>query len=98
MTKTEIYGGAFSGCEGLTSISLPANLTTIASGAFSGCTNLASIVFADKKGWKVYDNHDYSGTPTPISSTDLANTATVAKYLREGTFNGAYCYKYWKKG
>jgi len=37
--------GAFMNCTSLTSISLPASLTTIEVGAFQGCTSLKSIVF-----------------------------------------------------
>ena len=98
-TVTTIGYSAFSGCTGLTSLDLSActSLTLIGSYAFSGCTGLTSAVFADKNGWKVYDNGSYSGTPTPISSSDLDNAATAAKYLREGTYNGGYCNKYWKK-
>jgi len=45
----------------------------------------------------VYDNYDYSGTPTPISPSDLENEQTAAKYLREESDNGGYCNKWWKK-
>jgi hypothetical protein len=38
---TEI--GAFDGCTGLTSISIPASVTAISSYAFSGCTSLTNI-------------------------------------------------------
>ena len=93
-TVTTIGDNAFSGCRGLTSITLPANLTEIGGRAFSGCTGLTSVVFADKEGWKVYDNISYSGTSTSIN---LDNTATAAKYLRERTYNGGYSDKYWKK-
>ena len=94
---TEICNYAFYDCKGLTSITLPANLTQIGDSAFSGCTGLTSAVFADKNGWKVYDNGSYSGTPTPISSSDLVDTSKAAKYLRESTYNGGYSGKYWKK-
>ena len=94
---TTIGDWAFSECKGLTEIKLPANLTEIDYGVFSGCTGLTSAVFADKEGWKVYDNYDYSGTPTPISPSDLENEQTAAKYLREESDNGGYCNKWWKK-
>jgi len=94
---TTIGVAAFELCTGLTSIRLPANLTTIDRYAFYECTGLTSAVFADKNGWKVYDNDSYSGTSTPISSSDLASPETAAKYLREETDKGGYCDKYWKK-
>lgn len=40
---TEIGGGAFSECAGLTSITIPNGVTRIGSGAFSGCTGLTGI-------------------------------------------------------
>ena len=38
-----IAGGAFSGCSGLTSITIPNSVTTIGTQAFSGCSGLTSI-------------------------------------------------------
>ena len=40
---TTIGESAFSGCTGLTSITLPNSITSIGSKAFSGCTGLTSI-------------------------------------------------------
>jgi len=94
---TKIGFEAFKGCKALTEVKLPASLTEIGKSAFAGCTGLTSAVFADKNNWKVYDDDDYSGTPTPISSSNLADPATAAKYLREETYNGGYSDKYWKK-
>lgn len=94
---TKIGFNAFSECTGLTSIRLPASLTKIDWGAFSDCEGLTSAVFEDTNGWKVYAYFDYSSTPTPISSSDLDNVATAAKYLREKNNKGGYCDKYWKK-
>ena len=97
---TQIDDHAFSRCTGLTSVSLPASLTQIGWGAFYDCTGLTSVIFADKNGWKVYDNNSYSGTSTPISSSDLDNAATAAKYLRKwssGGGYGGYTNKWWKK-
>ena len=94
---TKIGDRAFSSCTGLTSITLPANLTQIGVYAFSGCTGLTSAVFADTNNWKVYDNDSYSGTSTTIEPSNLAEASKAATYLREGSYNGGYCDKYWKK-
>ncbi|WP_029410006.1 leucine-rich repeat domain-containing protein [Treponema pedis] len=88
---------AFKGCMGLTEVKLPASLTEMGSYAFNGCTGLTSAVFADTNGWAVYGNEYYSGTPTPINSSELATPATAAQYLRELSSYGGYCDKYWKK-
>ena len=93
----EIASWAFSSCTGLTSVTLPANLTQIGVYAFSGCTGLTSAVFADTNNWKVYDNDSYSGTSTTIEPSNLAEASKAATYLREGSYNGGYCDKYWKK-
>ena len=42
---TEIGDNAFSGCNKLTSISIPVNVASIGDQAFSGCTALTSITF-----------------------------------------------------
>ena len=40
---TSIRDGAFSGCTGLTSVTIPCTMTTIGNNVFSGCTSLKSI-------------------------------------------------------
>ena len=44
---TEIGEGAFSGCVGLTSVTIPGNVTSIGESAFSECTSLASMRIPD---------------------------------------------------
>ena len=40
---TEISSGAFSGCEELTSVTIPNSINSIGSSAFQGCNNLISV-------------------------------------------------------
>ena len=40
---TSIGGGAFRGCKGLTSVTIPNSVTSIGSYAFNGCTGLTSV-------------------------------------------------------
>ena len=42
-----IQGGAFSGCDKITSIEIPDGVTTICNMTFSGCTSLTSIIIPD---------------------------------------------------
>lgn len=44
---TEIGDEAFTGCTGLTSVSLPNSVTTIGQRAFYGCTGLASVIIGN---------------------------------------------------
>ena len=45
-----IRGGAFYGCTGLTSISIPNSITAIGNRAFEGCTNLTSVTINNSNG------------------------------------------------
>ncbi len=48
----------FSGCIGLTSVTIPSSVTSIGYGAFSGCTGLTTAVFVGNApsyfGWSVF--------------------------------------------
>ena len=58
---TSIGDSAFSGCSGLTEITLPASLKSIGSDAFQNCTSLATVTIESDDIYKVatgtYSNH-----------------------------------------
>jgi len=43
MAVTSIGDGAFYGCDSLTNVTIPNNVTNIVETAFAGCTNLTAI-------------------------------------------------------
>ncbi len=53
---TSIGGYAFSGCSGLTTVSIPGSVTSIGGYAFSGCSSLKVINALRAEACKAYDN------------------------------------------
>ena len=59
---TCIGNDAFSGCTGLTSVTIPNSMTSIGTGAFYGCSNLTAVHITDLEAWcniKFEDNPLY---------------------------------------
>ena len=76
---------AFYKCKNLTSITIPDSVTSIGYEAFRNCSSLTSVTFENTSGWKTRG--------TSISSVDLANTSTAARYL-----TSTYCGYNWERG
>ena len=64
---------AFSNCTGLTSITIPDSVTSIAYGAFSGCTGLTSITMPN--GITSIEHNTFSGC-TGLTSITIPNSVT----------------------
>ena len=60
---TTISGGAFYGCTGLTSVTIPNSVTTIGDSAFSGCSRLESVNISDLSDWCKIDFTSSSSNP-----------------------------------
>ena len=65
-------------------------VTSIGDSAFAGC-NITNVTFKNTSGWKVSTSSSFVSYNN-ISSVDLANTSTAAKYLRD-----TYYLNYWKR-
>ena len=86
---TAIPRVAFQNCKGLTSITIPSQITSIGDAAFLK-TNLTNVIFKDASGW--YIGAAKGEKTTAISSSYLSDSSNAAIYLKS-TYSG----KYWSK-
>ena len=73
---TSIRGYAFSGCTGLTSVTIPNSVTSIGDGAFSGCTGLSSVTIPNSV--TSIGNSAFSSC-TGLTSVTIESDAIVSK-------------------
>ena len=66
---TKIGPGAFEGCSGLTSITIPNSIKEIWDNAFEGCVNLTAVYISDLKAWLSIWYEESS--PVPFYSSPL---------------------------
>lgn len=91
---TKIGGYAFDNCVSLESVTIGDSVETIGWYAFYKCSSLVSAIFTDTETWyrsSPSDEYHYYESNS-FSSTELADTAKAAKYLRE-----YYSTYYWYK-
>ena len=72
-TVTNIGDDAFSGCNNLTSITIPNSLTDIGRASFYGCSNLTSVTIGN--GVTIINEWAFSGC-TNLTSITLPNSLT----------------------
>lgn len=82
-TVTSIGSGAFSGCTGLTEVTIPNSVTSIGQQAFDGCTGLAEITIGNSV--TSIDFYAFNGC-TGLTEITIPNSVTS---IGSGAF--AYC-------
>ena len=80
---TSIDVEAFSGCAGLTCVTISNNVTSIGQYAFSGCSGLTSVSCLNN-------------TPPSIYSSSFSNSANITLYVSAGCKNAYETANYWK--
>ena len=78
---TFVGDGAFFGCSGLTSVTIPNSVTGIGAGTFSGCTALTSIEIPNSV---TYIGESAFSNCTALTSIKIPNSVT---YIRKSTFS-----------
>lgn len=77
-TVTRIADGAFRGCTGLKSITIPDSITAIGVGAFEGCDNLTSITI-DGSVTNI-ENYTFRGCARLVNVTLPNSVTSIGKY------------------
>ena len=79
---TSIGGGAFSGCSGLTSLTIPSSVTSIGKGAFFGCKGLTSLTIPE--GVTSIGGDAFSGCSGLTSLTIPSSVKWIGDYAFSG--------------
>ncbi|MGN0812486.1 MAG: leucine-rich repeat protein [Candidatus Coproplasma sp.] len=77
VTGGNILLGAFGGCGGLTSITIPDNVTSIGKGAFSGCKSLTSITIPDNVTSIGYEAFSGCSSLTSVYVMDMVSWCNI---------------------
>ena len=79
---TSIGESAFSGCSGLTSVTIPNSVTSIGESAFSGCSGLTSVTIPNSV--TRIEDYAFSGC-SGLTSVTIPNSV---KRIEDGAFSG----------
>ena len=71
----QLGDGAFSGCSGLTSLTIPSGVTVIRDGAFSGCSGLTSLTLPSSVTWISW--HAFEGCSGLTSLTIPSSVTSI---------------------
>ena len=82
VTGGNILRGAFSGCSGLTSVTIPDGVTSIGKGAFDDCSGLASITIPSSV--KTIGQYAFSGCSASILWGDDPSIKVIGSYAFAG--------------
>jgi hypothetical protein len=86
-TLTNIYGYAFIGSEGLTSVAIPSSVTSIGIRAFASCSNLTSVTFGTGSN---IASGDFYSSAFPEGSAGLGGDSLRTAYLAASPKAGTY--------
>ena len=75
---TSIGNAAFSGCSGLTSVTIPSSVTSIGDGAFEGCSGLTSVTIPS--GVTSIESSAFSGCRGLTSVTIPSSVTSIGEY------------------
>ena len=78
----ELGVGAFTGCSGLTSLTLPSSVTSIGEDAFNGCSGLTSLTIPS--GVTSIDNHVFEGCSGLTSLTIPSGVTSIGNFAFAG--------------
>ena len=81
-SNDKLGDGAFSGCSGLTSLTLPSSVTSIGDNAFSGCSGLTSLTLPSSVTWIGWDA--FTGCSGLTSLTIPSGVTWIGYYAFEG--------------
>lgn len=78
-TTTFYYYGIFTNCTALTTIEIPASVTTIKQAAFKGCSSLTTIIFETGSKLKTIEGNAFANIGKQIT-VDMSECENVTKF------------------